>query len=333
MISVIVPVYNVEKYLKQCIDSLLVQTYRDFEIILVDDGSTDSSGLICDEYSKMNSNIKVIHKSNEGLGFARNTGLVYVSGDYVTFVDSDDYVAPTLLENLFKGINEKDVNVCIGGYKKINDSGDILYEEKYDTEIYERTTYTNEVFIKMLGSLPNKHDSVRMSVWNALYDMSIINNNNIRFPSERELISEDLIFDFYYFQHVNKCKLLNNSDYYYRTNPNSLTMTYRKDRFKKTMVFYQHLNTLMINNSFSNESLIRFKKLIFIYVRMCIRQEKKKISNLKIKDSLINIKKICEEKSLKKIINEYPVEQLEFKQKIFIYCIKHKITILLYLFA
>lgn len=283
MISVIVPVYNVEKYITQCVDSLLSQTYKDFEIILVDDGSTDSSGKICDDYAKNNLNIQVIHKINQGLGLARNTGLQYASGEYVTFVDSDDYVSPTLLENLYQGIQEKDVNVCLGGYKKINDFGDILYEEKYNTKIYNQISYTNEAFIKMLGSLPNKHDSIRMSVWNALYDMSIIKKNNIIFPSERELISEDLIFDFYYYQYVKKCKLLNNSDYYYRTNPNSLTMSYRKDRFKKTMVFYQHLNKLMENSSFSNEAFIRFKKLIFIYVRMCIQQEKKENIKFKIK--------------------------------------------------
>src|SRR5699024_4808261 len=146
-------------------------------------------------------------------------------------------------------------------------------------------------------------------VWNVLYKLSIIKNNNIQFPSERELISEDLIFDFFYYQHVKKCKILDNSNYYYRSNPTSLTMSYRKDRFKKTMVFYQHLNKLMNDNSFSNEAFIRFKKLIFIYVRMCIQQEKKKVSNLKLKDCILNIKRICEDKNLKKILEEYRVNQ------------------------
>lgn len=333
MISVIVPVYNVEKYLEQCIDSLLSQTYQNFEIILVDDGSTDSSGKICDIYKENHKNIKVIHKKNEGLGFARNTGLLYATGEYVTFIDSDDYVDKYLLEDLYNGILETDVDVCIGGFKKVADSGQVLYEEKYDEQYFIHDSTTNKAFIKMLGSLPSKHDSIRMSVWNVLYKLSIIKNNNIQFPSERELISEDLIFDFFYYQHVKKCKILDNSNYYYRSNPTSLTMSYRKDRFKKTIVFYQHLNKLMNDNSFSNEAFIRFKKLIFIYVRMCIQQEKKKVSNLKLKDCLLNIKRICEDKNLKKILEEYPVNQLEFKQKIFIYCIKYKIIMLLYLFS
>ena len=333
MISVIVPVYNVEKYLEQCIDSLLSQTYQNFEIILVDDGSTDSSGKICDIYEENNENIKVIHKKNEGLGFARNTGLLYATGEYVTFIDSDDYADKYLLEDLYNGSLETDVDVCIGGFKKVADSGQVLYEEKYDEQYFIHDNTTNKAFIKMLGSLPSKHDSIRMSVWNVLYKLSIIKNNNIQFPSERELISEDLIFDFFYYQHVKKCKILDNSKHYYRSNPTSLTMSYKKDRFEKTLVFYQHLNKLMKNSSFSNEAFIRFKKLIFIYVRMCIQQEKKKISNLKLKDSLLNIKRLCEDKNIKKILEEYPVNKLEFKQKVFIYCIKYKISILLYLFS
>ena len=330
MISVIVPVYNVEKYLHQCVNSLLIQTYKDFEIILVDDGSTDSSGIICDDYAKNNFNIRVIHKKNQGLGLARNTGLQHASGEYVTFIDSDDYADKHLLEDLYNGIIETNVDVCIGGFKKVADSGQVLYEEKYDEQYFIHDNTTNKAFIKMLGSLPSKHDSIRMSVWNVLYKLSIIKDNNIQFPSERELISEDLIFDFYYYQYVKKCKLLNNSNYYYRANPTSLTMSYRKDRLERTIVFYKHLSKLMKKSNYSKESFLRFKKLIFIYIRMCIKQEKSRISNLNFFKSLSNIKLICSNKDLIQIVNSYPVEKLGFKQRIFIMCIKYKLTIILY---
>ena len=330
MISVIVPVYNVEKYINQCVDSLLVQTYKNFEVILVDDGSTDSSGIICDNYAKNNPNIRVIHKENQGLGLARNTGLQYALGEYVTFIDSDDYADKHLLEDLYSGIIEKDVDVCIGGFKKITDSGNILYEEKYDIQYYSENMKTNSAFIKMLGSLPNKHDSIRMSVWNVLYKLSIIKDNNIQFPSERELISEDLIFDFYYYQYVKRFKLLNNSNYYYRANPTSLTMSYRKDRLEKTIIFYKHLSNLMKESNYSKEAFLRLKKLIFIYIRMCIKQEKTNISNLNFFKSLSNIKRICNNNDLIQIINDYPVNKLGFKQRIFIICIKYKLTIILY---
>ena len=109
-ISVIVPVYNVERYLRQCMDSLVNQTYTDFEIILVNDGSTDSSGVLCEEWAKKDGRIHVVHKKNEGLGFARNTGIEHAKGKYITFVDSDDYVSLDMLQTLhmlFKNMMSK----------------------------------------------------------------------------------------------------------------------------------------------------------------------------------------------------------------------------------
>ena len=96
-VSIIVPVYQVEKYIRQCVDSILAQTFTDFELILVDDGSKDQSGQICDEYARMDTRVKVIHKENGGLSDARNTGMDQASGKYFMFVDSDDYIAPTML--------------------------------------------------------------------------------------------------------------------------------------------------------------------------------------------------------------------------------------------
>lgn len=112
MISVIVPVYNVEKYLNRCIDSIINQTYTDLEIILVDDGSTDSSGSICDEYAQKDERIKVIHKENGGLSDARNTGVAAATGDYVSFIDSDDYIEPDMMELLITTIGDCDMSMC-----------------------------------------------------------------------------------------------------------------------------------------------------------------------------------------------------------------------------
>lgn len=114
MISIIVPVYNVEKYIKTCIESIINQTYKDLEIILVDDGSTDSSGEICDQYAKRDTRIDVIHKENEGLVNARKTGLAAASGEYIGFVDSDDWVEPDMYETLLEDCMENDADVAVG---------------------------------------------------------------------------------------------------------------------------------------------------------------------------------------------------------------------------
>lgn len=107
LISIIIPIYNVSKYLNRCVDSVVNQTYKNIEIILVDDGSKDNSGEMCDKYQEEYSNIKVVHKENAGLGFARNTGLEYVTGKYVIFVDGDDYIQKDMVENLYNDLKKQ----------------------------------------------------------------------------------------------------------------------------------------------------------------------------------------------------------------------------------
>ena len=111
MISIIVPVYNTEKYLDQCIQSILSQTYTDFELLLIDDGSTDSSGVICDRYAEQDSRVRVFHKPNGGVSSARNIGLDNTKGEWITFLDSDDWIAPSMLDEVYKTamVNDADM--------------------------------------------------------------------------------------------------------------------------------------------------------------------------------------------------------------------------------
>ncbi|MGN1277202.1 MAG: glycosyltransferase family 2 protein [Floccifex sp.] len=124
-ISVIIPVYNVEKYIQSCIKSVIDQTYSDIEILLVDDGSTDKSGIICDEYAACDSRITVVHQKNAGLSAARNRGISEASCDYITFIDSDDYIAPDYIERLYRGLLESNAQICICDYKKVDEEIEI----------------------------------------------------------------------------------------------------------------------------------------------------------------------------------------------------------------
>lgn len=128
LISVVVPIYNVEQYLERCVNSILQQTYQNLEIILVDDGSPDNSGAICDSYSFLDQRIKVIHRRNGGLSDARNVGLDMASGEFIAFVDSDDTIMPEMIEKLFQriDIDQSDMSFC--GYRQVNQDGDILSE-------------------------------------------------------------------------------------------------------------------------------------------------------------------------------------------------------------
>ena len=137
-ISVIVPIYNVEQYLRKCIDSIINQTYKNLEIILVDDGSWDNSPRICDEYAKRDNRIKVIHKKNGGLADARNTGLKMITGNYISFIDSDDYIEKTMYEKMIKVILKYNADIieCNLNYKYGNQL--ITMTEGYKTQEFNR---------------------------------------------------------------------------------------------------------------------------------------------------------------------------------------------------
>lgn len=333
LISIIVPVYNVEKYLRECLDSLINQTYKNIEIIIVDDGSTDNSGKICDEYEKKNKNIKVIHKENEGLGFARNTGLENIHGEYVTFVDSDDYVDNNFIEELYKNITIKNADVCKSGFKRIDDNHNTLSIRKYDDYTYNEKETKYTFLPRMIGSLPDKKDSIEMCVCGALYKTSYILDYKIKFPSERVLISEDLFFNIDYTQNINKACTIDYVGYNYRYNPSSLTKKYRKDRFEASKYFYLELKKKLEFLGYDDVTLLRLSRIFFIYIEICISQEKFQVSNRKYKDSLRTIYNICNDPLIQDVINYYPINRLGIKQKIFIYLIKYKCANILYILS
>lgn len=333
LVSVVVPVYNVEKYLRECLDSLINQTYKNLEIIIVDDGSTDNSGKICDEYEKKNKNIKVIHKENEGLGFARNTGLEYIHGEYVTFVDSDDYVDNNFIEELYKNITTQNADICKSGFKRIDDNHNILKIRKYDNYIYNREQTKNTFIPRMIGSLPDKKDSIEMCVWATIYKTSYILEYKIKFPSERVLISEDLFFNIDYAQNINKSCTIDYIGYNYRYNISSLTKKYRSDRFEASKYFYLELKKRLETFGYNDEALLRLSRIFFVYIKMCISQERYQTSNRKYKDSLKTISKICNDYLVQEIINSYPINKLGIKQRTFLKLIKYKCIKILYILS
>ena len=136
LISVIVPVYNVENYLRECLDSIVAQTYRNIEVILVDDGSKDSSGKICDEYADKDNRIKVIHKENGGVSAARNTGLDIAKGEWISYVDSDDYIESTMIETLICLAKKNDVELAMCSFKDISECENVTQEN--DIRIFSK---------------------------------------------------------------------------------------------------------------------------------------------------------------------------------------------------
>lgn len=208
-VSVIVPAYNCEKTIKRCIDSIINQTYKNIEIIIVDDGSTDNTPLICDEYNKCYEYIKVIHTENSGPSTARNIGISLSSGYFITFVDSDDYVLPTIYETMVNNIANFDVLMC--NFHMFKDEDD-FNEIKQIKHSMGNRGYDSEYIIKE-GCLEQNIIGINM-VWNKLYKADIIKNNNITFDKST-IVGEDLLFNIEVFSKCKTVYMLDDVLYFY----------------------------------------------------------------------------------------------------------------------
>ena len=211
-VSIIVPVYQVENYIRQCIDSILVQTFTDFELILVDDGSKDKSGQICDEYAVLDQRVKVIHKENGGLSDARNCGMDQAVGNYFMFVDSDDYIAPTMLEYLYKALMNKEADIAVCNF---------LYFFEEDRKRDFSTNIQSEVLSGAEIFYSRKNERVYgiwTVAWNKLYKRETLGNVRFRFGKyhEDEFWANDI------YQMDIKVVTIPECLYYYRQRDNSI---------------------------------------------------------------------------------------------------------------
>lgn len=212
-VSIIVPVYNVEKYIRRCIESICSQTYSDWELLLVDDGSPDKSGAICDEYASIDSRIRVFHKENAGVGAARNTGIRNSTGNYIVFVDSDDFCDPVYLDNF--GLHEdKLADLTIQGFKKFVDAE--CFGRVFRAASYTRNELTEGILENNLLTFGAPYCK--------LFRRDIIVLNHIEFPTLYSY-GEDSYFFFNYLTHIYSMRTIDASGYFYRCNQNeSLSM-------------------------------------------------------------------------------------------------------------
>lgn len=328
-IAVVIPIYNVEKYLEDCVNSVLEQTKKADEIILIDDGSTDKSSNICDEYAKKYSQIKVIHKNNNGLGEARNTGIDYCTQEFITFIDSDDFLDKDYLSILMESIN-KGFDTCKSSYKKVDIHGKLIKKESIFSNIYKGSSIKKELIPRLIGSAPGQQDSIPMSSCATIYSMEIIKKNKLRFVSEREWISEDTLFNIEYYMRANKVNVINYVGYNYRTNPNSLTTKYMNDRFERCKEMYLKEKEILIQNQLWNLSKERLARQLFNNLRLCFVQLTKKVSGFNAHKSIFKISKICSDDLVSEVVSKYPINDLTFKQRFFLILVKKKRARIIY---
>lgn len=253
LVSIIVPVYNVERYIERCIESILAQTYKNIELILINDGSDDNSLQICNVFSNRDKRIRVIDKENTGVSSTRNIGIELARGKYLCFIDSDDYIENNYVEMLVGNIHENAVTFCgyfVDTYKENGNIASIpkIYRKENGNEISNNLVY---VFHKGFLSV----------IWNKIYDVSRLRENNIKFD-EKLSLGEDLLFNLGYLKTgIEKIQSVDNSLYHYiKRGTESLDNKYRSDFLEiQERIFSELIITMELYNvSCKKKSLIYF---------------------------------------------------------------------------
>lgn len=329
MISVIVPVYNVEKYLKDCIESILKQTFSNFELILLDDGSTDKSGMICDQYIK-DSRVKVIHKKNEGVSATRNRGIEEANGEFITFIDSDDCIDENMLEIMLEYQKKDNADLvqcnlinftddkCFFPYKNVKTH---LYNSD-DEELKRSIISINYSNINCNG----KYGPIRC-IGGKLYRTSIIKNNNIKFD-EKIYILEDGIFNFEFYEKATTVMILSDALYKYRQIPSSTTYRYNKDQLEQNKLISNYFKDKNIDEKYTLVNYLNCFELLSTYLNREYKYKKMSMSNYK-----KTLKEILKQELYKETISNLQYSDLNFRENIKLFCLKNNFYILLYIFT
>lgn len=331
-ISIIIPVYNVSKYINKCLDSIINQTYTNLEILIIDDGSTDNSLDICNSYAKKDHRIKVIHQKNSGVSKARNIGLSFITGDYVMFIDADDWLELDACFLLIKEIISKKKDIIIYNFYKeyLNNT---IKNDNYNEKIKTK----NDIYklqATILSSSMNLFDTSIKGMgftWNKIIKVEFIRKNNIKFLLERKkAVFEDVLFYYQLLENTNKVGFYNKYLYHYRILNTSATRGYNNQIMEinneifNTISLYQkkHKNDLYYYDSF----YVRIINNLCFSFNIYLCNDNNKLS---FKEKRNLIKNILTQKYYKNAVKNVKFKYLTPKLKIYVMLIKTKQILLL----
>ncbi|HEO8648038.1 TPA: glycosyltransferase family 2 protein [Streptococcus agalactiae] len=270
LISIIIPIYNVEKFLEECIDSVLNQTYKNIEILLVDDGSTDNSGIICDNYSLKDKRIRVFHKNNGGLSDARNFGVVNAEGRYISFIDSDDYIDKNYIRKMYYCLSNHKVDMVICNYLSVyNNDLKPIVSRLQDCIIYSR--------VELFSNLYGKYKDPFTTAWGSLIRTDIA--KKVTFPIGK--LHEDEFTTYKYYLYSDKIAFVPEPLYFYRRREASImSSSYSKRNLDSLEVYEERIKILEKNNISISETVYIYLSLILYHIyrirkypEVCNKQE------------------------------------------------------------
>lgn len=326
-ISVIIPCWGVEKYLDRCLESVVNQTLKELEIILVDDESPDKVPEMCDAWAQKDSRIKVIHKKNEGLGFARNSGLEIATGEYVAFLDSDDFLDHEAYATVYNIAINNQLDVCYYQRRRVDQNDkkiEVSSQKTIDT--YYGRKEVDTYMLNLIGHKPS--DKIQrtesFSVCMGIMRRSIIERYNCRFPSEKIVASEDLLFQLDFLPHVERVTILPNVYYNYFINTASITQNYneaKRDRMKRLL---NEIKNKFVNTNLKDIYIPHFNTQILRIYRTILKFESR--SKLSLSQKMRRIKEECSSEQMQSIYSDY-ISSYPLNIRLYLYAMKYNIVI------
>lgn len=299
-VSVIIPVYNAEKYLNHCINSLLNQTLDECEFIFINDGSTDKSDQIIGEFAKKDNRILLINQDNQGVSNARNRGLEFAKGEYVAFVDADDFIEKDIYETLYKAAEPNDIDVIISNFESEIEGHKVMTRYPFPVDIVLQNDYKEELMLYFMRS-----DNLNTAC-NKIFKNSVIKNYKLKFPQKVPL-GEDGMFNIRFFGFANTIKYINYSGYHYREVKGSATRNIRKhDYFQRALELYNSVLPDIYIKKFDQEKILKYRAIkliesVLAYVHIYFTPTKE----LSFRKRYKYIKNMIKNKFVKEALNIY----------------------------
>lgn len=327
LVTIVLPIYGVEKYLNRCVSSVVNQTYENLEILLIDDGSQDCCPELCDEWAQKDSRIRVVHKENAGLGKARNTGIEHATGQYICFFDSDDYIRHDAIELAVRQICRDQAELAVFGFSTVASDGRI--QSTFIPSVGYRTYRGEAVQAEFLPDFTAPDYRSRgkrrlyMSAWVLMYSMDVIRRSGWRFISEREIIAEDVYSLLDLMDSVGSVTVVPEALYFYCMNGSSLSHSYKPDRYLKIRHFYKETMELCRRKGYNDDVLHRVSKPYLAFTLASLKQEAAVDAPIFVR--IARVKEVVDDKILQQVLQQNKRDKVSWTRWLIFLFMRHRL--------